>query len=40
LTVDKTTADVGDIITTTLAIKGFTEGVAGYQATIKYDPEV
>jgi len=40
LSVDRTTADAGDIITATLNIKGFTDGVAGYQASIKYDPEV
>jgi len=39
VTVDKTTADVGDIIKATLNIKGF-DVVAGYQANLKYDPTV
>jgi formylmethanofuran dehydrogenase subunit D len=39
LTVDKTTAAVGNIIEATLSVKGF-DVVAGYQANIKYDPAV
>ncbi len=39
VTVDKTTAAVGDIITATINVKGF-DVVAGYQANIKYDPAV
>ncbi|KNY29419.1 cohesin domain-containing protein [Pseudobacteroides cellulosolvens] len=39
VTVDKTTAAVGDIIKTTISVKGF-DVVAGYQANIKYDPTV
>ncbi|HEY9061749.1 MAG TPA: cohesin domain-containing protein [Pseudobacteroides sp.] len=39
LSLDKTTASIGDIITATLHIKGF-DVVAGYQANIKYDPQV
>ncbi|KNY26131.1 cohesin domain-containing protein [Pseudobacteroides cellulosolvens] len=40
MTVDKTTADAGDIIKATLNIKGFSDGISGYQANIKYDPTV
>lgn len=39
VTLDKTTADVGDIIKATLNIKGF-DVVAGYQVNLKYDPTV
>ena len=39
VTVDKTTADVDDIIKATLNIKGF-DVVAGYQVNLKYDPTV
>ncbi len=40
MTVDKTTADAGDIIKATLNAKGFSDGISGYQANIKYDPAV
>ncbi|KNY26785.1 cohesin domain-containing protein [Pseudobacteroides cellulosolvens] len=39
VTFDKTTAAVGDIITATISVKDF-DSVAGYQASIKYDPAV
>ncbi|HEY9060732.1 MAG TPA: S8 family serine peptidase [Pseudobacteroides sp.] len=36
---DKTTADVGDVITVTIKANGITN-IAGYQANVKYDPAV
>jgi len=39
LTLDKTTAEVGDIITATLNVKDATN-LSGYQAAVKYDPTV
>ncbi|MDP4180480.1 MAG: cohesin domain-containing protein [Bacillota bacterium] len=39
VTVDKTTATVGDVIKATLNVKDF-ESISGYQTNIKYDPAV
>jgi len=36
---DKTKAEVGDIVTATISVKEF-DSVSGYQANIKYDPSV
>ena len=39
VTLDKTTASVGDIVTATISVNGI-QNFAGYQANIKYDPAV
>ncbi|HEY9061752.1 MAG TPA: cohesin domain-containing protein [Pseudobacteroides sp.] len=39
VTVDKTTAQVGDIIKATINVKDF-DSIAAYQAIVKYDPSV